>query len=58
MMVTINQELDVDTATLIAENSVQQEVKASKKEELFAEVEDKLEDLVGETSHRHHYGTC
>jgi translation initiation factor IF-2 len=47
MMVTINQELDVDTATLIAEEfGATVEVKASKEEELFAEVEDKPEDLV------------
>ncbi|NLT96037.1 MAG: translation initiation factor IF-2 [Clostridia bacterium] len=47
MMVTINQELDIDTATIVAEEfGATVEVKTSKEEVLFAEVEDKPEDLV------------
>lgn len=45
-MVTINQELDPDTATIIAEEfGASIEVKVSKEEELFADDEDKAEDL-------------
>lgn len=45
-MVTINQELDVETATIIAtEFGATVEVKTSKEEELFAEIEDDVEDL-------------
>ena len=47
VMATINQELDVDTATIIAEEfGATVEVKISKEEELFTDVEDKPEDLV------------
>ena len=47
MMVTINQELDIDTATLVAEEfGATIEVKTSKEEVLFAEVEEKPENLV------------
>ena len=46
VMATINQDLDVDTATIIAEEfGATVEVKVSKEEELFTEVEDKPEDL-------------
>ena len=46
VMATINQELDVDTATIIAEEfGATVEVKVSKEEELFTDVEDKPEDL-------------
>ncbi|MFZ7104642.1 MAG: translation initiation factor IF-2 [Peptococcaceae bacterium] len=46
MMVTINQELDVDTVSIIAEDfGATIEIKTSKEEELFAVVEDKLEEL-------------
>ena len=47
VMATINQELDVDTATIIAEEfGATVEVKVSKEEELFTDVEDNPEDLV------------
>ncbi|MBO5302058.1 MAG: translation initiation factor IF-2 [Peptococcaceae bacterium] len=46
VMATINQELDVDTATIIAEEfGATVEVKISKEEELFTDIEDKPEDL-------------
>lgn len=46
VMATINQELDVDTATIIAEEfGATVEIKVSKEEELFADVEDNPEDL-------------
>ncbi|MBR4943844.1 MAG: translation initiation factor IF-2 [Peptococcaceae bacterium] len=46
VMATINQELDVDTATIIAEEfGATVEVKVSKEEELFTDVEDNPEDL-------------
>ncbi|MFZ5943660.1 MAG: translation initiation factor IF-2 [Bacillota bacterium] len=46
-MVTINQELDIETATIIAEDfGATVEVKMTKEEELFTEVQDKPEDLV------------
>ncbi len=46
VMATINQDLDVDTATIIAEEfGATVEVKVSKEEELFTDVEDKPEDL-------------
>ena len=46
MMVTINQELDPDTAVIVAEEfGATTEIKTSKEEELFAEVEDRPEDL-------------
>ena len=46
VMATINQDLDVDTATIIAEEfGATVEVKVSKEEELFTEVEDRPEDL-------------
>lgn len=46
IMATINQELDEDTVRIIAdEYGATVEVKASKEEELFAEIEDKPEDL-------------
>lgn len=48
VMATINQDLDVDTATIIAEEfGATVEIKVSKEEELFADIEeDKPEDLV------------
>lgn len=47
VMATINQELDVDTATIIAEEfGATVEVKISKEEELFTDIEDKPEDLL------------
>ena len=48
VMATINQDLDVDTATIIAEEfGATVEVKVSKEEELFADIEeDRPEDLV------------
>ena len=47
VMATINQDLDVDTATIIAEEfGATVEIKVSKEEELFTDVEDKPEDLV------------
>ena len=46
VMATINQELDVDTATIIAEEfGATVEVKVSKEEELFTDIEDAPEDL-------------
>ena len=46
VMATINQELDVDTATIIAEEfGATVEVKMSKEEELFTDIEDKPEDM-------------
>ena len=46
VMATLNQELDVDTATIIAEEfGATVEVKISKEEELFTDIEDKPEDL-------------
>ncbi len=46
VMATINQELDVDTATIIAEEfGATVEVKVSKEEELFVDIEDKPEDM-------------
>ncbi len=46
VMATINQDLDVDTATIIAEEfGATVEIKVSKEEELFTDVEDKPEDL-------------
>jgi len=45
-MVTINQELDIETAVIIAEEfGATVEIKASKEEELFAEIEDNPEVL-------------
>lgn len=47
VMATINQELDVETATIIAEEfGATVEVKVTKEEELLVEIEDKPEDLV------------
>lgn len=47
VMATINQDLDVETATIIAEEfGATVEVKITKEEELLVEVEDKPEDLV------------
>lgn len=46
VMATINQDLDVDTATIIAEEfGATVEVKISKEEELFTDIEDKPEEL-------------
>lgn len=46
VMATINQELDIDTATIIAEEfGATVEVKVSKEEELFTDIEDAPEDL-------------
>lgn len=47
VMATINQELDVETATIIAEEfGATVEVKITKEEELLVEVEDREEDLI------------
>lgn len=47
VMATINQELDVETATIIAEEfGATVEVKITKEEELLVEEEDREEDLV------------
>ena len=47
VMATINQELDIETATIITEEfGATIEVKVTKEEELFTEIEDAPEDLV------------